>query len=262
MTAELIGTLFFSEKRKNLMIFLLKGPMTIDEIKTELNVTTSAIMTQIKILMDQGLLVYENNAYSLSVIGKAISQNMLPLLATLEVYSDNQKYWTDHKPAFPPQFLSRIGELKNCVLVEPELSRLYELPLKYEKNLLESKKISDISSFFSPAYHFTYMKMAQKGVQLDIILPQQAFDRLKTDYTDFFKEYISNQNIRIYIYNEPIGIASAVVTNHFLSLSLFNNSGIYHNHSLMSFESSSIRWGDDLFRWYLEKSVQIEPNDV
>lgn len=234
----------------------------IDEIKLKLNVTTSAIMTQIKILMDQGLLVYENNAYSLSIVGKAISQNMLPLLETLEVYSDNQKYWSEHKPSFPPQFLSRIGELKNCVLVEPELSRLYELPLKYEKNLLKSKQISDISSFFSPVYHSTYMKMAQKGVRLNIILPQQAFDRLKTDYTDFLKEYVSYQNVRIYVYNEPIEIASAVVTNHFLSLSLFNNSGIYHNHTLMSFESSAIQWGNDLFQWYLEESVEIEPDDV
>lgn len=257
MTTELIGTLFLSEKRKNLMIYLLDGPMTIEEIKTKLNVTTSAIMTQIKILMDQGLVIYDNNVYSLSVLGNVISQKMIPLLETLDVYSSNQKYWTEHKPAFPPSLLSRIGELRNCILVEPELSRLYELPLTFEENLLKSKKIQEISSFFSPVYHSTYMDLIQNGVEIDLILPPSAVERFKTDYGSLLNAYLSSSNFRIYVYEEPIEIASAVVTDHFFSVSLFNNNGIYHNHSLMSFENSSICWGKDLFDYYLGKSKNI-----
>lgn len=258
MTTELIGTLFLSEKRKNLMIYLLNGPMTIEEIKEKLNVTTSAIMTQIKILVDQGLISYESNVYSLTVIGEVISQKMIPLLETLDVYSTNQKYWTDHKPAFPPHLLSRLGELKNSILVEPELSRLYELPLKFEENLLKSHCIRDVSSFFSPVYHSTYMEMARKGTEIDIILPPSAIDRFKTDYGNLLGEYLSYPNTRIYVYKDPIEIASAVVTDHFFSVSLFNTNNIYHNHSLMSFEKSSILWGEDLFNYYLEKSERVE----
>lgn len=261
MTTELIGTLFLSEKRKNLMIYLLAGPMTIEEIKTELNVTTSAIMTQIKILMDQGLVVFDNNVYSLTILGEAISQKMIPLLATLEMYSSNQKYWMEHKPAFPPALLSRIGELQNCVLVEPELSRLYELPLKFEENLLKSEKIREISSFFSPVYQSTYTDLIRNGVEIDLILPPSAFERFKTDYEELLGEYISSPNFQIYVYEEPIEIASAVITNNFFSVSLFNNNGIYHNHCLMSFEPSSLLWGESLFNYYLEKSVQIKADD-
>ncbi|WNY23776.1 hypothetical protein MmiHf6_10910 [Methanimicrococcus hongohii] len=258
MTTELIGTLFLSEKRKNLMISLLSGPMSIEEIKDELNVTTSAIMTQIKILMDQGLVVYEGNVYSLTVMGMVISQKMIPLLETLDVYSTNQKYWTDHKPAFPAALLSRLGELRNCVLVEPELSRLYELPLKFEENLLKSKHVRDVSSFFSPVYHSTYMELVRKGVEIDIILPPIAIERFRTDYGALLDEYLSYKNARIYVYEKPIEIASAVVTDHFFSVSLFNNDNIYHNHSLMSFENSSVLWGEDLFKYYLDKSEKIE----
>ncbi|WNY29096.1 hypothetical protein MmiEs2_13120 [Methanimicrococcus stummii] len=258
MTTELIGTLFLSEKRKNLMIYLLDGPMSIEEIKEKLNVTTSAIMTQIKILMDQGLIVYEGNVYSLTVVGEVISQKMIPLLATLDVYSDNQKYWSEHKPAFPPHLLSRLGELQNCVLIEPELSRLYELPLKFEENLLESNRIRDVSSFFSPVYHSTYVELMRKGVEIDIILSPIAIERFKTDYSNLLEEYLNHPNARIYVYEEPIEFASAVVTNHFVSVSLFNNNNIYHNHSLMSFEKPSIVWGEDLFNYYLMKSEKIE----
>lgn len=262
MTTELIGTLFLSEKRKNLMIYLLDGPKTIEEIRDELSVTTSAIMTQIKILMDQGLVVYDNNAYSLTAIGNIISQKMVPLLETLEMYSANQKYWEEHKPAFPPHLLFRLGELQNCMLIEPELSRLYELPLKFEENLLKSDRILEISSFFSPIYHSDYIDMIKKGTVIEIILSPSAFERFKDDYGELLNIYLSSGNSRIYVCEEPIEIASAVVTNHFFSMSLFNNSGIYHNHAMMSFETSSILWGEDLFFYYLRKSKKIILKDL
>jgi len=258
MTTELIGTLFLSEKRKNLMVYLLDGPMTIDEIKTKLNVTTSAIMTQIKILMDQGLVSYSDNLYSLTVMGKAISEKMLPLLETLEMYSENQRYWQEHRlSAVPSNLLSRLGELKRCVLVEPELSRLYELPRKFEENLLKSQRIYEISSFFSPIYHSAYTELARKGVEITIILSPSAFERFEEDYTGLLKEYMSYKNVGIFVCKEQIGIVSSVVTDHFCSISLFSNSGIYHNHSMMSFEDSSVRWGKDLFLYYLGKSEKM-----
>lgn len=258
MTTELIGTLFLSEKRKNLMIYLLDGPMTIDEIKSRLNVTTSAIMTQIKILMDQGLIIYSDNLYSLTVIGRVIAEKMIPLLEMLEIYSENQRYWEEHKlSAVPSGLLSRLGELKHCTLAEPELSRLYELPRTFEENLLKSRRIYEISSFFSPIYHTIYIELARQGNEISIILPPSAFERFKEDYFDLLKEYMSFQNVSIFVCKKNIEIASAVVTDHFFSISLFSNSGIYHNHSMISFEDSSIRWGKDLFLYYLGKSEKM-----
>ena len=258
MTTELIGTLFLSEKRKNLMIDLLEKPMSIDEIKSKLNVTTSAIMTQIKILMDQGLITYSDNLYSLTVMGTVISQKMIPLLETLEMYSDNQKYWEEHNlSAFPDILLSRLNELQNCLLAEPELSRLYELPLKFEENLLKSKRICEISSFFSPIYHSSYIKLVKSGTEVSIILPPTAFERFKDDYAELLEEYMACENAHIYVCSEKIEIASTVVTDHFFSVSLFNNSGTYHNHAMMSFADSSIQWGEELFEYYLAKSEKI-----
>lgn len=178
------------------------------------------------------------------------------------MYSSNQKYWNDHKLAFPPALLSRLGALQNCVLVEPELSRLYELPLKFEENLLKSEKVLEISSFFSPVYQSIYTNMIRDGVEIDLILPPSAFERFKFEHGGLLEEYLRSPNFKIYVYSEPIEIASAVITDHFFSVSLFSNSGTYHNHCLMSFETSSLLWGVDLFNYYLEKSVQVKIDDI
>ena len=65
MKLELLGTLFLSDKRKDLLLLLIERPMNIDEIKNTLNVTSSAMMTQIKILIDQGIIFYEHDYYKL-----------------------------------------------------------------------------------------------------------------------------------------------------------------------------------------------------
>ena len=137
------------------------------------------------------------------------------------------------------------------------MSRLYELPRKFEENLFKSRRIYEISSFFSPIYHSAYMRLAKQGVEIEIILSPLAFERFKEDYTDLLKEYMSFKNVSIFVCKEKIEIASSVVTDHFFSISLFSNSGIYHNHSMMSFEDSSIRWGKDLFLHYLGKSEKM-----
>lgn len=80
MKLALLGTLFLSEKRKDLLILLIEKPMNIDEIKNTLNVTSSAMMTQIKILIDQGIVIYENDYYKLSSFGEVIVKKMIPLL--------------------------------------------------------------------------------------------------------------------------------------------------------------------------------------
>ena len=51
MESSLLDVLFLSEKRKNLLLLLLDGPKNIEEIKSTLDVRSSPIMTQIKILM-------------------------------------------------------------------------------------------------------------------------------------------------------------------------------------------------------------------
>ncbi|MDD4248513.1 MAG: ArsR family transcriptional regulator, partial [Methanosarcina sp.] len=57
MESSLLDVLFLSEKRKNLLLLLLDGPRTIEEIKNTLDVRSSPIMTQIKIMMKQDLIV-------------------------------------------------------------------------------------------------------------------------------------------------------------------------------------------------------------
>ncbi len=233
--------------------------MDIEDIKDKLNVTTSAMMTQIKVLIDQGLIVYDYECYKLSHFGEVIVRKIIPLLNTLKVYSDNMEYWESHKfGSIPSSLQDRVEELEECELIEPDLNRMYELPLKLEKNLENAERIWEVSSYFSPAYPFKYLELARKGVNISLIVSEPVFERLKTEYGSVLEEYMALKNVEIYTYKDTIGLASCIVTEKFLSFSLFFKNGIYHNHAMMSFKERSISWGKDLFSYFRSGSVVVE----
>ena len=70
MKISLIDLAFLSEKRKDVLLLLVEGPKTGDEIKTALNVNSTAIMPQIKKLKEGRLIIQDKkNTYRLSDMG-------------------------------------------------------------------------------------------------------------------------------------------------------------------------------------------------
>jgi predicted transcriptional regulator len=258
MKLALLGTLFLSDKRKDLLLLLIKRPMNIDEIKSTLNVTSSAMMTQIKILIDQGIILYENDQYQLSSFGEVIVKKMVPLLNTLMVFEDNRQYWENHRlKGIPAYLLEKIEELGSCELVEPELNRMYELPKKFTDNLVQSEYIMEISSSFSPAYPYKYIELARKGVRISIIITESVFERFETEYSEQLKDYIGMENTELFVCEDDIGFASSVVTDRFISLTLFYKNGMFHNHAMMSFEMNALNWGGEMYHFFKNRSQEV-----
>lgn len=263
MKLELLGTLFLSDKRKDLLLLLIERPMNIDEIKNTLNVTSSAMMTQIKILIDQGIIFYEHDYYKLSSFGEVIVKKMIPLLNTLRVFADNKDYWENHKlDSIPTNLLDRIEELGTCELVEPELNRMFELPKKFMDNLNEVKYIMEVSSSFSPAYPYKYIELAKKGVKISVIITEPVFERLKTEYFNQLEDYLKIESTELFVCKDTIGLASIVVTDTFLSLNLFYKTGMFHNHVVMSFEEQALKWGEDMFAFFLKNSYEVKVSEI
>ncbi|AKB26064.1 hypothetical protein MSMTP_2595 [Methanosarcina sp. MTP4] len=263
MKIELLGTLFLSDKRKDLLLLLMEEPRNIDEIKDILNVTSSAIMTQIKILISQGLITHEDDLYKLSDIGKVVVKKMIPLLKTLGVFSENKDYWENHNiSAIPPHLLDKIEDLGHCEFVEPDLDRMYETPKKIEEKLVISAHVMEISSYFNPAYPSTYVELIKKGTDVSLIITKPVFERLKKEYNTALQEYLSRENAKIFVCDCPIRVASSVVTDRFMALSLFYKNGIYHNHAIMSLEENALKWGEDLFLHYMKNSKEITEKEL
>ena len=64
--ADLLCTICYSQKRKNLLMLLKDGPKSWEEIKASLHVTSTGMLPQIKILEDEKLICRKGKEYGLT----------------------------------------------------------------------------------------------------------------------------------------------------------------------------------------------------
>lgn len=258
MSSSLCDTIWLSEKRKNLLLLLLEGPRDIEQIKTSLNVTSKAMMPQIKILKKQGLILQKEDTYALSEIGKLVVGNMLPLLNTLEVIEENKEYWTSRDTsAIPYEQFMRLGELGECMVIEPDLNHLFDLPREFTENLIKSRCILSSLSYYHPLYPSLYSRLAKSGAKMDIVLTKAVFERLKNDCKDDLETLVNSQNTVVKICEENLQLPTIAVTEKFMYLCLFDKQGKYDHRKVMSFDVSALSWGRELFIHYKELSREV-----
>ena len=259
MQLELLELIFLSDKRKQLLLFLKNGPKNMDEIREALQVTSTAILPQIKKLKEKSLVIQEDKNYTLSRIGKVLVEKMQPLVSVIDVFEDNFEYWVERDlHGIPPSFRKRIGELGNCKLIQPDLDRMFELDPEIVENLFESKYILECIAYFDPSLIFICQKLAKNGAEFSFLMSEPVFQRYSKDYLEDFRNLLAFENMKFFLYSGELRIANLTVTDKFFLISLFpKNQKHFDRESLISYEPSALIFGNELFNELLRSSTRI-----
>jgi predicted transcriptional regulator len=250
---------FRSEKRRNLLLFLKDRPRYIDEIQDHLCVDPVSILPQLKKLKDRKLVIQKDHAYELSIMGKAIVDKMPPLLDTLEVLEDNFDYWSRRNLEGLPKVLRRrIGELKNCKLICPDLSHMFELNPEFVENFLRSKQVLGFSSYFHPSLISLYLELAKKEAEISLMLTGAVLQRFKTDYRDDLQTLIEFEHVNLSLFPKDPKLAGFTVTDRFFLLTILPEIKFFETESLFSFDPEALKWGTDLFSHLQKEAVRVK----
>ncbi len=258
MNKSLIDIIFNSEKRKNVLLLLVEGQKSREEIKTSLNVTSTALIPQIKKLKEHGLVIQNNDYYILTDMGRVMVENMLPLLQAVEVFEDNSSYWLNRDlSGIPGHLLKRLGELGNYLVIEPDLNYLFEFPEEFTENIDKSGYIMAFNAYFHPEYPALYSKLAEKGIEFSLVLSSSVHKRMQNDYKEDMQKFLDCESTDLSVSNEVSGLATLVTTDRFLFLCFFDKQGQYDHRIIMSFDSRALEWSRELFSYYKDKSENI-----
>lgn len=259
MVSKLISTITFSKKRENLLLLLRDGPRTLEEIRNSLNVTSSGMIPQIRKLEEQRLVRQEGKKYLLTDTGTVIAEVFSSFVKTVEVIDKYENFWEIHDiKAIPQPLLKRIYELENCHLVESNLSKIHEPHSEFLEYLSKSKKIMGISPIFHPSYPLFFSQLAQGGAEVSLIITKEILNRIKKEYVETLRDFLSIKTVRLYLSNEDIKLASGI-TDCYFNMSLFFRNGGYDSQvDLASFDRSAIKWGEDMFNYFLANSKEIK----
>lgn len=250
MKQSLINLIFFSDRRKDLLLLLKEEPRDIDTIKELLNVDASSIQPHIKKMKEAHLIIEEEKVYSLSEIGKVIIENMEPLLNSIEVFEVDSEYWKNRDlTPIPDYLLERIDELGHCELLEPDVEHMLETPKVFMDNIQSSKEIFTFVSYFHPEAPSLYADLAENGTKLTLCMTKNVIERLVSSYPEEAERLFRNENSKLFVCQKPAPIPSIVVTDKFLALKLFENDGKLRDQLLISTEEKALGWGLELF-WH------------
>jgi predicted transcriptional regulator len=230
-----------------------------DEIKEALDVTSTAILPQIKKLKEKFLVVQEDKNYNLSLIGKVLVERMQPLVTIIDVFEGNFDYWVERDfQGIPSSFRKRLGELRKCKLIQPDLDRMFELDPEIVENLSKSSRILECIAYFDPSLISMCQELAKDGVKLSFLMSGPVFQRYSKDYLEDFRNMLALENVKFFLYSGELRIANLTVSDRFVMISLFpKNQKHFDRESLLSYEPSAIKFGNELFDELLRNSTRI-----
>ncbi|WMW22602.1 winged helix-turn-helix domain-containing protein [Methanolobus mangrovi] len=259
MKDSLIDAIFLSEKRKKLLLLLMEGPKDIEEIKEALDVTSSAMLPQIKKLRKLNLIVCNERVYSLTEAARILVEKMEPLLGTIDVFEENYDYWMSrHISSIPEEFRSRLWNLGKCELKRPDMIYLFEPPEEFNESLAKSKNIRTLASFFHPQCPHNYAQLAKKGVDVTLILTKAVFDRMKKDGSKYLQKILESEGSELFFMKEEIPIGSITVTDDIFMITLFNKDLVLDHLKLISYGPQARQWGLDIIDHFKELAIPVD----
>lgn len=258
LMGDLLNIVTQSEKRKNLLLLLKSGPRTWDEIKTDLQVTSTGMLPQIKILIERNLLLKIQDKYFLTDIGKTIVHYLDPLSKIVDIVGSQESYWTTHDySALPLSFRMMIGDLGKIHLNIVDTEEILEPPKEFLENIRNSKFVCGLSPVMYPSYPRFFVNCAKEGMNVTIVMTKVIFDKVRSEYKEELVEGFDVPNLHLYTLDKQIKFA-CIVTDTYLWLSLFDKNGTYDPRSqLISYDPSARIWGEKLIKNFMGQSLQI-----
>ncbi len=275
MKSALIDTLFLSEKRKDVLLFLADGPKSSEDIKKAFDFPWKSMIPQINKLMKTGLVVKEGDMYRLSGMGPVVVANMKQLLGTLDLYEENMDYWKNHDlSSLPPYLKERIYELGSCRIVSLKNEPIM-LQNGFLNEILNSSRVLLLASIFHSELLFLYSELLGRSIDTEIIISETAFKNMQEELLDektvielknpFFGKLYSelrkeagklldseNPDVSIYPGNEvPVFI---LLTDSFFSIIFYGKNAAIPRQGICSRDPGALKWGEELFTYYKRNS--------
>jgi predicted transcriptional regulator len=258
MEKPLLDVVFMSEKRMDALLLLQDGAKEMEYILRSLGTTRQALLPQVRILEEHYLVDHCKDTYELTTIGRLVVDEMLPLLSTVETFDADIDYWGSRKLDFiPPHLFKRINELQKCNAVNPSFAEAYELHAEYGKASKRSKQLVGVTTFFHPTFIEVFSELISSNVNVYIIITRDLLDTLQANPNPDFHRIVDNNLFHLFVYPYKIDFLSFGYNDYYLLMRLLKINGEHDAKYTLCSSPSAIKWGKELFEYYLKDSKPI-----
>jgi len=253
--------------RNKIILSLSDGMKDLEDIKTETGSDSSTIIHAVRDMEQEKLIIEIKGGYHLTPVGKILSLKLVDLVKTLHTLEKHQDFWMNHDiRGIPDEFLERIHELKEYDIVSSSPKNIWRSFSMYLELVRKAKEFRGVSPVFHPDFVTIIEKLSKKKIDIHIVITDDILDSilkaLDTRQRNELHKTLKADNFGLWITDLDPRVAFTV-TNSILSLALFSTDGTFDtSHNLISRHNQSLKWGRELFDYYLEGSRRVMPQQI
>ncbi|WP_440948588.1 helix-turn-helix transcriptional regulator [Methanosarcina sp. T3] len=254
-------TVFLSSKRTDLFLFLKERPGTVEEINSELGISPDAILSRLKRLEENGLIVQDGSVYSLSLPGKILARRMDSLVKAFRLLEDDFDYCPGVKPGgIPPVFFRLMEELMAYFPARYHGDDASSMYREVTEAFCSSKQLLLIISYPDLSYPGICAEHARKGLKVSVIITQVIFDKLAEEFKEELDTLLLLENSEMYMLGDDFTPPTVAITDTMV-LAYFSSGRAddCEDNSMVIFGEKAVQWGKELFEHFRVLAEPLAP---
>ncbi|WP_445475283.1 helix-turn-helix transcriptional regulator [Methanococcoides methylutens] len=254
----LIDLVLLSNKRQKVLQSLLDKEKDPNEIVESTELSWALLREPIKKLKEDGLIIQNDNKYSISNLGKLMFKYSEPLLKMEEVFEKHPDYWINRNlSVIPKHLVGKIGELGDYTLVVPEAVHVFEPLMEISEEMRNSKRITICLALFNPELLDDLIELAKNGVELQLLTRKQVHSKILNEHRDQLVNLLNYENVSFSMYSKDTIIPLIAITDTKSLFIFFNQNDKYDYYEIISSEKSAQRWAMELFSYYAQFAENV-----
>ena len=258
---KIIHSIYSSRLKIQILLALLNDKASLSQLREVTGSTSQALIPKIRALEKQRLIESVTYAYCLTPIGRVVSINVYEYVRLMGGINQHHTFFADHDLAdLPLPFLSRIGDLYNSEPKQDTTTDMFYVYSHYLEILKDALYIHGISSVASPGLAQFIAEKVVTGIPVELVVNSEVIGLLiKEPYASNMKRLVEFPNFSVWVTTEKLRVG-LTITDKYLSLGLFKkDTNLYDSSSdLFSSDRRAVEWGEDLFRYYKERSTKLD----
>lgn len=258
MSKLLCDVLFASEKRKIVLLLLRDGAKEMEYLLKYLGTTRQALLPQMKVLENHCLISHYDDTYELTTIGKLIVDDMGPLIYKSEVFDSDIGYWGSRNLDFIPSYLlEKIDQLRNCEIINPSLTELFNVHKSLNPNYNISRTVYVVTTMLYPNFDSIITEILENDVDFRYVVSQELLNMIRTEHQEKFAKFIKNKSFNMYVCHKEMNFLYFTFDNVHSILCMLKNNKEFDHKFMLCRGQSAINWVKELFEYYLKESTPI-----
>jgi predicted transcriptional regulator len=241
-----VQSIYNSRLKIQILLTLISKNASLGWLREVTGSTSQALIPKIRSLEKQNLIEAENYEYRLTPLGRVVAMNVEAFVLLIGGIDQHSTFWAAHDlSGLPEAFLSSIGDLYNSTPKQDTTTDMFSVYSHYLEILKDTAYIHTLSSVASPSLAQVLAEKVTVGIAVELVVNAHVIELLAKE------PYASNMKAL------QVGLT---VTDKYLSLGLFKKDDQLYDSStdLFSQDPHAVVWGENLFRYYKERSTKLE----